>query len=91
MVTARADVCEVLQFELCGINDARKVVKTYGTEICIVEKDPKDWKNVPRYCILIRLIHPATLSRPFAIDRTGFGSGAAWLSVQNIETIQKIP
>lgn len=58
-------------------------------EICMVEKDPKTWKRLPKYCILMRLRDPIALKQSFTIDRTGFGSGAAWLTVPDIAIIKR--
>lgn len=88
-ITVWATISEVMQFELQDITDARRIIDKYGTEICLVEKDPNTWKSLPKYCILMRLIHPILLRYPFRIDRTGFGSGVAWLTVPDIAIIKK--
>lgn len=88
-VTARAEVVEVLQFELNGIEDANKIVQEYGDEICLVNRNPATWGKVPRYCILIRLKNPRKIEPPFQINKKGFGSGGAWITVSDIGKVVK--
>lgn len=88
-VSVLADVSDVMQFELESIADAEKIVEQYGKEICMVETDPRDWNNLPKYCILVRLRNPIALTETFTIDRTGFGSGTAWITVPDIDIIKQ--
>ena len=86
-VTARAVVSEVLQFEMRSIADARKIIERYGMDICLVNNRLETWGRLPRYCILMRLASPKRIA-PFAIDKKGFGSAAAWLTVKHIKEIR---
>lgn len=86
-VIARAVAKDVTQLEIKGLSDARDIVRRYGKEICLVNDDPATWGSLPRYCILITLQSPQKIDQPFHIDKTGFGSGVAWINVQDIETI----
>ena len=87
LVTAQAMVSHVLQFTLNGLSDVREIVKKYGKEICLLNADPETWDSVPKYCILVRLKNPKPVKAPFAIDKAGFGSAAAWMTVGNIRDI----
>lgn len=87
-VTASAEVSKVLQFTLKNELDVKEIIKKYGKKICIVNPDPKTWKKLPKYCILIFLKNTKYLNRPFYINKAGFGNGTAWLSVQKIEKIK---
>jgi len=87
-VTAKATVSEVLQFELTGVDDARKVVRDYGDEIRLVNPDPATWGRIPKYAILLRLKDPRPVE-PFAVDKTGYGNACAWIAVPDIMGIRK--
>lgn len=89
-VTARAAVSRVIQLELPDLAAAQAAVRRYGDRICLVSRDPASWERVPRYAILMFLEH-AEAVRPFAIDKAGFGSASAWLSVPEIGKIRKSP
>ena len=86
-VTAKAHVAGVLQFEMENLAAARRIVREYGERIRLPERDPKKWPRLPRYCILIFLADPKPV-HPFAIDKRGFGSAAAWLTVPRIVAIR---
>jgi ASC-1-like (ASCH) protein len=87
-VTAKADVSEVFQFEIGNIRDAQTIIDEYGKEICLVLANPNDWGSIPKYCVLIGL-KDAESVKPFNIDKNGFGTGAAWMTVRDISTIIK--
>ncbi|MES2622795.1 MAG: hypothetical protein V4576_00110 [Patescibacteria group bacterium] len=91
-ITASAEVSKVIQFNISTIADAKEIVAKYGKEICIVNPDPKTWGKLPKYCILIFLKNAQYVKTPFNIDKTGFGNGAAWLTVKDIKKIKtRIP
>ncbi len=87
-ITAVATVSEVLQFTLNGLADAEQVVERYGKHLSLVNRDPSTWSSIPKYCILIRLIDAKPISQPFAINKQGFGSAAAWITVPSISNIR---
>jgi hypothetical protein len=87
-VTASAKVSKVLQFALQNEAEVENLVKEYGKKICIVNPDPKRWKRLPKYCILIFLENARYLDKPFQINKTGFGNCTAWLPVQKIEKVK---
>lgn len=88
MITASARVSNVLQFALSTIDDIQNIVAKYGKKICIVNPNPETWGTLPKYCMLIFLKDAQYVSKPFAIDKTGFGNAAAWLVVDDIEKIK---
>ena len=87
-VTARAAVSEVMQFELKNTQHIQQIIKRYGKEICLVNKDSRTWESLPKYCILIRLTHPTRLKEPFLIHKKGYGSATAWITVSDIKKIR---
>ncbi len=82
---AQAAVEDVLQFSLNTIDDIKKVIRTYGDGIKLVQSDPTLWVSIPKYCILIFLKNPKKIEHPFHIDKKGFGSAAAWLTMPDIQ------
>ena len=88
-VAARAEARRVMQFEIDGLRDAGRIIKKYGKRICFIDKNPKHWVGLPTYCILIFLENPKTI-KPIQIDKTGFGSATAWLTVGNIRDITRL-
>jgi hypothetical protein len=87
-ISAKANVLEVMQFEIGSMHDLRGLVDKYADPICMINRNPDTWKPMPNYCILIRLENPKQLT-PFNIDKTGYGSAAAWLCVEDIKRIAK--
>lgn len=88
LIIAQAEVSQVMQFELEDVEDAEQIIKKYGKEICLVDTGPKTWGKKLRYCILIRLCNPQEVTKPFSINKTGFGAGAAWVTVKDINAIK---
>jgi ASC-1-like (ASCH) protein len=85
-VTAKAVVSDVFQFEIKDVSGACEIIKKYGREICLVSVDPEDWDFTPKYCVLMRLIDAENVT-PFDIDKSGFGIGAAWMTIPDISKI----
>ena len=90
-ITAVSEVEKVMQFEKPTEAELRNLIKTYGGSpgICL-RSSPEamlEWAKDRRYVILIFLKN-ARQSRPFVIDKTGFGSACAWITVQNINKIK---
>lgn len=87
-VTASALVARLLQFPISSLSDAKTIVTKYGKQICIVNPNPKTWGKLPKYCILIFLESAKLVVKPFHINKKGYGSAAAWLTVKNITQIK---
>ena len=86
-VTVRARIADVKRFELQGIQDVLAVVDRYGDRISGNNASLAERGKEARYCILIFLEQVEEVA-PFQIDRTGFGSGSAWISVADIARIK---
>lgn len=87
-VVARATVLRVMQLELAGLGDSRKIIKRYGKKICLINDKPETWNMSPRYCILLQLGSAKKIQNPFNINKKGFGMSTAWITVPNIESIK---
>lgn len=86
-ITVMARVKRVWQFEIHDLNEAEKIVAEFGGRICLVDSDVGSWPRVPKYCVLVELQDPASIT-PFAIDKRGFGAGTAWMTMDSIEKIK---
>lgn len=87
MITATATIAHVECIELSSKEDVESVITKYGKQICLVQTDIRLWGKLPKYCILVWLKEPKSI-HPFSITKAGFGSGVAWISVKNIDTIK---
>ena len=72
-VIAVAEVEKVRQFEKKDFDKARELFRI-----------PDAWTKGKNYCVLMWLKNPRKV-KPFKIDKSGFGSAAAWLCVGDIE------
>lgn len=91
-VTVRADVEKVVQYEGYSERKVEEIIKEYGGVggICFYDS-PKEvfkWAKERKYCILMFLKNPERIT-PFEIDKTGYGNGCAWITVEDIKRIKK--
>lgn len=89
-ITYKATVSKVEQFENLNSDIIAKLFNKYGTAIGIEKSQIpsfiKDYKN-RKYGIIIHIKDVESVN-PFMIDKKGYGSGSAWLPVDNIELIK---
>lgn len=91
-VTVVAEVSRVEEFVNLSSKIVKEILKKYGGADGIAVTDLEKmirWARNKRFCTLIYLENPRKI-KPFNIDKTGFGSAAAWLCVENINKI-KLP
>jgi ASC-1-like (ASCH) protein len=87
-ISAKSRVLRVIQYKDLDKNMVKTIVGEYGKRISPGTK-PKEFiewifeRGNKRYCILI-FIGDIKQIEPFEIDKTGYGSAAAWLCVGNI-------
>ena len=89
-VTIKTKVERVIQFsDLTPIKENEKLSK-YGRSgllaINNIENTFKMFMN-KKYCILIFLSKPEKI-KPFNIDKTGFGTMSAWITLDNVDRIK---
>lgn len=93
-------------FEKYGKDDGLEVIKSQESSVDIVFSSASSEKTVPtrsldsftayqlfknkKYCLLIFLKNPVKI-KPFNIDKTGFGSMSAWISVKSVDGIKNKP
>ena len=91
LVTARAGVSKVLQFDLTE-DSVEDIVKKYGKKIDpdSTEKEFLVWAGdlgKKRYVILI-FLEDVQEVESFKIDKTGYGISCAWMAVGSIEKVK---
>ncbi len=85
-VTARATVQEALFFDMLTEEKIRNILTRYGKQINMnLGVIPKLLDK--KYCTLVVLENVEKI-QPFAINKKGYGVQAAWITVENIETIK---
>ena len=73
-VEAKAEVEKVIGIENLDQKAVKWIVKKYELK--------EEWGKDKKYCTLIFLKNPKRV-KPFKIDKSGFGSAAAWLCYSN--------
>lgn len=90
-VRIKAKVDKVMQFDALTTKTVKEILLKYGRDDGIAKDDVLKFfelfKN-KRYCILIFLKNPVAVN-PFDIDKTGFGTMSAWITVDSISKIRK--
>ncbi len=86
-VTVKAKVNKVLFFDGLDEEQIKAILKVYGERICIPLAYAKKLVG-KNFCSLI-FIDKAQLIEPFNIDKTGYGLMAAWITVDNINTLKR--
>lgn len=88
-VTARAWAARVIQFDGLTPARVRALLRKYGKADGIAPRDiPKFYARFKnkRYCIFV-FLEWAVRVTPFDINKRGFGSMAAWLTVPDIRSV----
>ena len=89
-ITISAKVSQVLSFDNLSPSKVTKLLRQYGPlgGIAINKSNYfyELYKN-KKYCLLIFLTQVKKIP-PFEINKTGFGSMSAWITVDNVDTIR---
>ena len=89
-VEARARVKDVRQYENVDERLASTIIKTHGTALAIDEHSLGQWHNRAKTRCCLLFLDGVQRVQPFAIDKTGFGAMAAWLTLPcGIDTIKR--
>jgi ASC-1-like (ASCH) protein len=91
LVTVKATVTEVRQQEIRTINEGIAISRQFIRQLCFSENALTDtyWLQGKRYVILAFLGNPAPIE-PFAVDKRGYGSACAWITVPDIKSLRKL-
>lgn len=90
-VELKVEVDRVIQYSGLTQQKISEILKKYGKNIGLEqEKIPAFFERIKdkNYCILIFLKNPVEIE-PFAINKTGFGSMSAWISIDDVSKIKK--
>jgi ASC-1-like (ASCH) protein len=88
-VTLKAFVSHVLSFPDLTPQKVKEILDKYGRQDGISLDQISAFYQLfkdKRYCLLIFLQNPQLIP-PFDIDKTGFGSQSAWITIENINQI----
>lgn len=91
-VRLRTTVDKIVQFENLTPQKVATILKQYAHDGLGIDKNDiklyfEMFKN-KRYCLLVFLKDPRIVE-PFEIDKSGFGTMAAWITVDRIDLIKK--
>lgn len=87
LVRARATVKKVIQFENLTTAKTKEIIGKYGKEIDVTDYNDLSWASGKNFASLIWLKNVKAVI-PFQINKTGYGTGCAWLVVKNIDIIK---
>ncbi len=90
-VVVKAKVTKVLQFDNLNPKKTKQILAKYGKAdlgISHMISEIKEYVSDKNYCILV-FFNNVEKIEPFNINKTGFGSMSAWISVNNINKIKK--
>ena len=85
-ITAKAEVEKVIFFNHPTEQEIKDLLEKYAKQICIDEAYKSEYEKY-NYITLIFLKNPQTVP-PFNINKQGFGNMAAWITLENINTIK---
>lgn len=90
-VEIKSEVGKVIQFSCLNPEKIRDILDEYGGLDGMEKSDiPKFFEifKDKKYCVLIFLKRPQKI-KPFNIDKKGFGSMAAWITLDKVGKIKK--
>lgn len=91
-VTLRSKVRNVLQFENLTPEKVGEIIKKYGREDGLDVGEFERWFGMfkdKKYCLLIFLGEVESIE-PFEIEKKGFGTMSAWITVKDVSTLRKV-
>ncbi|MBI2464559.1 ASCH domain-containing protein [Candidatus Shapirobacteria bacterium] len=87
LVRAKARVAKVVQFDNLTPTKTKEIISKYGQEIDVTDPTDLSWTLGKNFAILIWLGDVKAV-KPFQINKTGYGTGCAWLVVKNVDIIK---
>lgn len=90
-IKARAEVRRVVSYENLTPGHVREILEKYGGNDGISISNLEQtvgWAKEKRYCTLIFLTDAKEVV-PFLIDKKGFGTAAAWITISNVNKIKR--
>lgn len=92
-VTVKALISKVEQYS--DLNEAKtnELLKNYSEKdlgTIEIKKEIKEYIQGKRYAIIVHLKNPEKVE-PFEIDKTGHGAMSAWLCIEDLESVKRLP
>jgi len=87
LVTAVAYVEKVLQFDNLNKAIFNEIIDLYADKICLKDRSFSEYYKEKRFVILMFLKNAQPVDKLFKINKSGFGSACAWISIENIKSI----
>jgi ASC-1-like (ASCH) protein len=91
LVSIKAEVEKVISFSNLTPGKVKQILSRYGSDDGIEKDKIKEFFELfkdKRYCLLIFLKSPKKIE-PFEIDKRGFGTMSAWITVGDIDRVKK--
>jgi len=85
-ITVKTRVKEVLFFDDLNKEKVESIINKYGKAICLETLKYTSYYAKKNYCILIFLADIMEI-KSFNINKTGFGSACAWITINDIRKI----
>lgn len=89
-ISIKAEVFKVLQFSNLTPKTVRKILNEYGREDGIEKNEISKYFQMfkdKKYCLLIFFKDVQSI-KPFQINKSSFGTMAAWITIENIKEIK---
>lgn len=89
-VLARAQAAKIIQLENLAPAAILSLIRKYGKDIGVNRAEIKQFYNCvkdKKYCVLIFLKN-ARRTKPFQIDKAGFGAMSAWITAKSINKMK---
>ncbi|MFH1547440.1 MAG: hypothetical protein ABIC57_03055 [bacterium] len=90
-VSVSAKVSFVEQYDNLDNKKISEILNKYSKkdlETSSISKEISNYIKGKKYCIIVGLEEPKRV-KPFNIDKTGFGTMSAWITLKNINLIKK--
>lgn len=90
-VIIKAEVAKVLQFPNLTPKKVKEILSKFAKDDGIAREEIPNYYKMfedKKYCLLIYLKDPQKI-KPFDIDKTGFGTMASWICVNEIGQIKR--
>ena len=88
LVTAKATVTKVIQIENLNREKFQNIIRDFADDIALVDRTYSNYYKKKNYVVLIILKSAKLIEKPFRIDKTGYGTGCAWITVKDIDEIR---
>ena len=89
MISAKAKVKKTLFFKDLNLEKIKEILTAHGKDICMNISQAETIKD-KKFCTLI-FLEDVKKIEPFAINKKGYGVMTAWISLDDVGKIKKMP